>query len=134
MIYLFEDENTKIEHRTNGLLFHVDKTETVQRVSHFLSFYKADAVIVRHNGVPVGMITAGDVIKGVAISGGDLSAIVAENIMSAPIISLDHDKYVDEVKAFMLYKGLIKLPIKKEEDIVGLVVEPEILINSSLYK
>jgi CBS domain-containing protein len=131
---LFQDENVIIENRTNGLLFHADINESVQRIAHLLSFYKGDAVIVRNNGIPAGIITSGDIIKAISSSNGDLSSIVAENIMTSPIISMDHDKYVDEVKAFMLDQGIIKLPIKKEFDIIGLVVEPDILINSSLYK
>ncbi|MBU0472365.1 MAG: CBS domain-containing protein [Nanoarchaeota archaeon] len=131
---MIDEENYIIENSMNGLLFHADKNDSVHRLAHLLADYKADAIIIRENGVPIGIVTAGDVLMSVSRAGGDLTSLLAENIMTSPIISIDSHRYVDEVKAFMLNRGIRKLPVKRDNDIIGLVVDPEILSNSVLYK
>lgn len=111
----------------NGIVLNADKEEKLVRVSQFLINNRADAVIVRDNGTPVGIITRTDIIRALADEENDPNALLAAAIMNQPMITISAEENLVEANNIMLREGLTKLPVIKDIDIVGLLLKSDII-------
>lgn len=117
----------------NGVLFHSDKSENLIYLTRLLLDNNADAIIVRERGVPVGIVTSKDVLNGLLKMKQDPENIKAADVMSSPIVAIEHDQAVHEARELMLSHGIKKIPVRKDYDVVGLLVQTDIIRDLSWY-
>ncbi|MFH1510306.1 MAG: CBS domain-containing protein [Candidatus Woesearchaeota archaeon] len=120
-----------VHHIMNGVCMHCDVSSTLSEITCLLVDNNANAVIVRERGVPVGIITARDIVRTMVES--DTDSIQAKEIMTSPIVSVEHDSDIVSARQVMVNNNLSKLPVKKEIDIVGLLVQDDIIRDLSWY-
>jgi CBS domain-containing protein len=84
--------------------------------------------------IPVGIITERDIIfRVVAQNRGPFKATL-KDIMSAPIITIDTDKSVEEAIAILNKHKINRLPIVHDSSIIGIVTTGMIIRNVSIEK
>ncbi|WP_456466101.1 CBS domain-containing protein [Methanopyrus sp.] len=85
-------------------------------------------VIVDEEERPVGIVTERDLVIKVVSRGLRPDEVVAREIMSSPVITVNEDVDVNEAVEIMVDKGIRRLPIVDEEGrLVGIVTMQDIL-------
>lgn len=120
-----------VHHIMNGVVMHCEVSVTLPEITRLLVDNNASAVIVRERGVPVGIITARDIVR--TILEADSEAVSAKEIMTSPIVSVNHDSDIVSARQLMMNNNLSKLPVKRDIDIVGLLVQDDIIRDLSWY-
>jgi CBS domain-containing protein len=126
------ESSLRVEHVMNGVLLHADQHESLLYITRLLVENNANAIIVRDAGVPVGIITARDILKGLVVAKDPL-AVVAKEMMTTPIISIESTANITDARDVMVEQGLSKLAVAQGDDIVGLLVQDDIIRDLSWY-
>ena len=111
----------------NGTILHADKEERLDEIIRLLYEYNADAIIIRNEGIPEGIITTKEIIKGFALHKKNPSEIKAKEVMTTPIPSIDHDTDTASAKEIMQKMKVNNIPVKMELDIVGLLTTADLM-------
>ena len=122
-----------VRHRMNGVLLHTDKHTTIIDCAKLLHENSAHAIIVRDEGMPIGIITSKDIVRAIITMDGDPEKIFAKHIMNTPITTIGHEEDITKAREIMLATGRSKVAVKKNYDIIGLVVEKDLLRDISWY-
>jgi len=101
----------------------------VSDVAKIMSEQNIGAVIVARNFEPLGIITERDIIERIVLANKDLHAIVAQEIMTAPLITIDSDRTIEEALEIMHKNHVRRLVVVKGENMVGLVTERRLLLS-----
>jgi CBS domain-containing protein len=121
--YVTLDENTLVAEAAKALYAQERCTIVVTRL---------DAATGKR--IPVGIITERDIIfRVVAQNRGPFKATL-KDIMSAPIITIDEDKYIEEALAILSKHKINRLPVVHDSSIIGIVTAEIILSNISIEK
>ena len=83
---------------------------------------------------PVGIITERDIIFRVVAQNRGPFKITLKDIMSAPIITIDADKSVEEAVAILNKYKINRLPVVHDSSIIGIVTTGSFLRNVSIEK
>ena len=84
------------------------------------------AVIVNEKDKLVGILTERDILKFIANEKMDLDNSKVENIMSAPLISVDSSSSLEEAAGVMLTNNIRRLIIKEKDEYVGIISQREL--------
>lgn len=90
--------------------------------------HQVGSVVVMSGGLPIGIVTERDLLK-TMVEGRDPGKILTSEVMSKPLITVDPDAPLTQVIALMKEKGIRRVPIVKENKLVGIVTEKEIIRN-----
>lgn len=91
------------------------------------------SVVVTKDGNPVGIITERDIVKECCakkLCGGDLKV---EEIMSAPLITIDADASLGEAAMRMSDNKIRRLLVTEKGKIVGIITEKDVLRGTLSY-
>lgn len=96
-------------------------------------------VVTRFNAstgqrIPVGIITERDIIFRVVAQNRGPFKVKLKDIMSAPIITIDADKSVEEAMAILNKYKINRLPVVHDSSIIGIVTTGIIMSNVSIEK
>jgi signal-transduction protein with cAMP-binding, CBS, and nucleotidyltransferase domain len=118
----------------------LDENTLVAEAAKALYAQERCTIVVTHldpdNGkrIPVGIITERDIIfRVVAQNRGPFKATLRD-IMSAPIITIDEDKSVEEAMALLNKHKINRLPVVHDSSIIGIVTTGTIVSNISIEK
>lgn len=109
----------------------LDETVSLQEAAEKMKNLKVGCVIILHDKVPVGIITERDFVTKVAAEGRPLFTAVSE-VMSSPLIMIDSEETIWEASELMKEKQIHKLPVKENDQIVGVVTTTDIVKISSV--
>ena len=84
--------------------------------------------------IPVGIVTERDIILRVVTQNRGPFKIELKDIMSAPIITIDAAKSVEEAKTILNKHQINRLPVVHDSSIIGIVATERILSNVSIEK
>ncbi|MBN2368293.1 CBS domain-containing protein [Candidatus Woesearchaeota archaeon] len=99
----------------------------ILEVLELLHRNNADAVIVMHNGIPKGIITESEIVVSIASAKQLFYNMKAGEVMRAPLESISHNTNIVAARDFMANVNLGKLPVKKDDEIIGLITQRDIL-------
>lgn len=103
----------------------VDSTATVMDAAKKMDEKNIGCVVVMEKEKPVGILTERDFIKKIVINEKPLSTPV-RNAMSSPLISIDPDATVWELAELMKLKRIHKVPVVRENKLLGIVTTTDI--------
>ena len=109
----------------------VDKSTSLQKAALSMRKSNIGCVIVTEDTKPIGIVTERDFVTKVAAEGRPMFTEISE-VMSSPLITINPEETVWEAAEMMKEKGIHKLPVKKNEQIVGIVTTTDIVRISSL--
>jgi CBS domain-containing protein len=84
--------------------------------------------------IPVGIITERDIIFRVVAQNRGPFKVRLRDIMSAPIITIDEDKSIEEALAILNKHKINRLPVVHDSSIIGIVTTGMVIRNVSFEK
>jgi CBS domain-containing protein len=106
----------------------VSSSAHVSDVAKILVKQNVGAVVVARDYEPLGIITERDIIERVVFANKDLREVVAQEIMTAPLLTIDSIRTIEEALEIMHKTHVRRLVVVKGEKLVGLVTERRLLI------
>ena len=107
-------------------LITVNLSTTALQVAKMMEQGGIGAVLVQDNGNPVGIVTDRDYATRIAANDLPLTTAV-ENIMSTPLITINHDEPISAAAERMTSKKIRKLPVTENGKIIGIVTSTDLV-------
>ena len=104
----------------------VDSTISVNDAAKMMSDAKVGAVIVMDNNTPVGIVTDRDFAVKIVAYAYPITTPVRK-IMSSPLFSINSDESIRTAADLMHDRGIRKLPVIDNENIVGMITATDIV-------
>jgi len=99
----------------------------VSEVASLMVKCNIGAVVIVRDTEPLGIVTERDLIRRVIYAKKDAQEIVAQEIMTAPLITISHDRTIEEALEIMRRNHIRRLVVLKGETMVGLLTERRLL-------
>jgi CBS domain-containing protein len=112
----------------------VNSSETVAEIASLMINGNIGAVIVMRDAEPLGIVTERDLVRKVIYAGRDAREIVAQEIMTSPLITISSDRTVEEALDIMQHNHVRRLVVLKGESMVGLLTERRLLRAKLWYE
>jgi CBS domain-containing protein len=100
----------------------------VSDVARIMVEQNVGSVVVTRDFEPLGIITERDIIKRIVLANKNINEIVAQEIMTAPLLTIDSNRTVEEALAIMHDNHLRRLVVVNGEKLVGIVTERRLLL------
>lgn len=99
----------------------VSPETTIQEAGRLMAKFNIGSLLVVKDGEYVGILTETDLARKGMAKGINPETTTVQTLMSAPIISIESHKAVEEAHAFMKAKGIRHLGVTEAGKIVGIV-------------
>ena len=109
----------------------LDKSTSLQEAAEHMKKLNVGCVIVTDSNNLIGIITERDFVTKIAAEGRPLFTEIKE-VMSSPLITIDPEETIWEASELMKEKLIHKLPVKKNDEIVGIITTTDIVKISSV--
>jgi len=76
---------------------------------------------------PLGIVTERDIVRKVICLGKDAREIVAQQIMTSPLITISYDRTIEDALEIMQHNHVRRLVVLKGENMIGLLTERRLL-------
>ena len=107
-------------------LITVNRSTTALQVAKMMEQGGMGAVLVQDNGSPVGIVTDRDYATRIATNDLPLTTAV-ENIMSTPLITINHNEPISAAAERMTTKKIRKLAVTENGKIVGIITSTDLV-------
>ena len=107
-------------------LITVNLATTALQVAKMMEQGGIGAILVQDNGNPVGIVTDRDYATRIAANDLPLKTAV-ENIMSTPLITINHDEPISAAAERMTSKKIRKLAVTENGKMVGIVTSTDLV-------
>ena len=107
----------------------VGLTTPLTEVASIMAEQDIGAVVVTRDFEALGIVTESDIIEKMAQK-VDFYGIVAQDIMTSPVITIHHDRTIDDALKIMKDNNLRRLVVVDEKSILGLVTQRRLLLAS----
>jgi CBS domain-containing protein len=111
-----------------------DPVSTVQLSTHVFDVAKimveqnVGSVVVVRDYEPLGIITERDILERIVLENKNIKEIVAQEIMTAPLLTIDSNRSVEEALSIIHENHLRRLVVVEGEKLVGIVTERRLLL------
>jgi CBS domain-containing protein len=105
-------------------LITVNRSTTALQVAKMMEQGGIGALLVQDNGNPVGIVTDRDYATRIAANDLPLATAV-ENIMSTPLITINHNEPISAAAERMTTKKIRKLAVTENGKIVGVITSSD---------
>jgi acyl dehydratase/CBS domain-containing protein len=103
----------------------IEPGESAREAASRLIEREIGSLVVCEGRSPVGIVTEVDV-TGLVAEGGDPSALRVEEIMAAPLVTIDAGEPIEAAAATMREHGIKRLPVVEEGALVGIVTTTDL--------
>ena len=104
----------------------LDVSTSIRDAAKLMDKKDIGCIIVTKNQLPVGILTERDFVKRIAAKEIPLTASL-EEVMSSPLIEIDPNETVWEAAQIMKTNNIHKLPVKKDNQIIGIVTTTDLV-------
>ena len=109
----------------------LDKLTSLQEAAEHMKKLNVGCVIVTESNNPIGIITERDFVTKIAAEGRPLFTEIKE-VMSSPLVTIEPEETIWEASELMKEKSIHKLPVKENDEIVGIITTTDIVKMSSV--
>ena len=102
---------------------------TVDSIARIMTNNRIGAVVIMDNAKPVGIITGDDVVSAVAKGPSAVKSSVRP-LLKRPFVSLSPDDDILKATKMMIKQGKKRIPVVKDNKLVGIISEKEILLTA----
>jgi len=128
---MMEGEGHFVEDVMQKNVIAIDSSMSTKDAANMMTDAKVGCLVVTKNNAPVGIITERDLVRRVIATDKLTSTIVSE-IMSTPLITAKPDYTLWELAQMMKTKSIHKIPIEKDNRLVGMITATDIVKLHSL--
>jgi len=91
------------------------------------------SLIVLEDSQPVGIITERDLLSNVIAKELDMKQTCVGKVMSTPLVTVDGDVQLEDAISLMVERKITRLPVKRGDELVGIVTSREIFDFLSFF-
>lgn len=102
---------------------------TVYEAAKIMSKSNIGSLLIEEDNKVIGIITERDILKKIVAEGKNPQITLVKEIMSAPLITMDSEKSVEEANELMAEKRIRRLLVESNGKIIGIVTTRDILSN-----
>ena len=106
----------------------VERDTDVQTAAQLMRDRRISSLFVKKGTEIIGIVTDTDMVRRVAAAGVDIRTTTAQQIMSAPLVTVEGDKTVLDASDLMAYKHIRHLGVTQEGKLVGMISVRDILL------
>ena len=122
----FNSSSVLIQDIMTKALITVNRATTALQVAKMMEQGGIGAVLVQDDGNPVGIVTDRDYATKIAANDLPLATAV-ENIMSTPLITINHNEPISAAAERMTSKKIRKLAVTENGKIVGIITSTDLV-------
>lgn len=104
----------------------LDTSTSIRDAAKLMDEKNIGCIIVTKNQLPIGILTERDFIKRITSKEKPLTASL-EEVMSSPLIVIDPNETVWEAAQIMKVNNIHKLPVKNDNQIIGIVTTTDLV-------
>jgi len=104
----------------------LDSSSMIKEAATLMDNKNIGCVVVTKEKSPIGIITERDFVRRVASKEKPLNSPL-EDVMSSPLITIDPDETVWEAAESMKVNNIHKLPVIKENNILGIITTSDLV-------
>ena len=94
--------------------------DTLAKAVKIMNAGDLNCIVITEAGDPVGIITKTDVMR-VGAEGVDVKTVSLKEVMTSPLVTIDHKAQIDDLMMLMEDKKIHHIPVLKEGKLVGIV-------------
>jgi CBS domain-containing protein len=106
----------------------VGPSTPITQIASIMAEQNIGSVVVASDLEVLGIVTERDIIERVALGKNDLFGIVAQDIMTSPVITINYDRTLQEALKIMKDNNIRRLVVVKGNSILGLVTQRRLLL------
>ena len=104
----------------------LDVSTSIKDAAKLMDKNNIGCIIVTKNQLPIGILTERDFVRRIAAKGKPLYTPL-EEVMSSPLIDVNANETVWEAAQIMKTNNIHKLPVKKDNQIIGIVTATDLV-------
>lgn len=108
-----------------------DEDASVNRILKHMEQSRVGSVVITKEGKSVGITVDYDIAAKVILKDRNPDEVRAKEIMSSPLITVESDASVEEACGLLARKGIRRLPVIEEGELVGVISIRNILTGES---
>ncbi len=108
----------------------VPPTTSIIKVASIMANQNIGAVVVTKDSEVIGIVTERDIISRVVSAKRELNDVVAQEIMTTPVITIDYNRSLADALKIMKDNNIRRLVVVKKGRFFGLVTERRVLLAS----
>jgi CBS domain-containing protein len=123
---LVEHSKTAVEKIMTRVVVSLESHKTVYDASKLMAKKRVGCLVVTLKGKPLGIVTKGDIVKGISQSDISFKDRVLGEFATRPLIYASSRQKIEEVADIMIKNKIRKLPIIQQGRIVGIVTATDL--------
>ncbi len=108
----------------------VEPSTPITKIASIMTKRNIGAVIVVSGFEVLGIVTERDIIQRLGLAKKDPQDMVAQDIMTSPVITINYERTLQEALKIMKQNNIRRLVVVKDASIFGLVTERRVLLAS----
>ncbi|MDD1766381.1 MAG: CBS domain-containing protein [Candidatus Methanomethyliaceae archaeon] len=117
----------KVKNIMSKKVIKADKKSSVYNISKMMDENGIGSIVITDGNKATGMVTERDIITKCLAKGCDPKKMLAERIMSTPLVSIEQDCDVVEAAKLMVSKMIRRLPVIDKGDLKGMVTTTDMI-------
>ena len=110
-----------------------DEDASVTVILKHMELSQIGCVVITSEGKPVGIIVDHDIAAKVIMKDRSPDEVKAKEIMSSPLIPVDADASVEEACGLLARKGIRRVPVIQDGELVGVISIRNILTEEQVH-
>ena len=110
-----------------------NEDSSVAVILKHMELSRIGGVVITKEGKPVGITVDYDIAAKVILKDRSPDEVKAKEIMSSPLITVGSDASVEEACGLMAGKGIRRLPVIEDGELVGIISIRNILTGESVH-
>lgn len=111
----------------------IDPEARVIDAAQLMRKHSIGSLIVIKNNEAKGIITKWDILTKVVAEGKDPAEIKVRDVMSSPLLTIDHEASVEEAAMLMVKNKIKKLGVTKDNRLIGIITAYDIVATEPLF-
>jgi len=116
----------RVEDIANKNIISVDENQSVYDAVTLMVTESIGAIVVTSMRKPVGIITERDLAKKIILKGLDPRNVIARELMSAPLVTIDASASLGEAALLLQEKKIRRLLVQKDNEIIGIFTQRDL--------
>jgi CBS domain-containing protein len=116
----------RVEDIANKNIISVDENQSVYDAVTLMVTESIGAIVVTSMRRPVGIITERDLAKKIILKGLDPKNVIAKELMSAPLVTIDASASLGEAAQLLQEKKIRRLLVQKNDEIIGIFTQRDL--------
>jgi len=108
-------------------LLTVDEEASVSSAAKLMRERERGSLVVTREGQPIGIVTERDMLKKVLADARDPRSLKVNEIMTSPVISIEHDRSLGQAIDLMSRRRLRRMLVTENGKLVGIFTQRDVL-------